>query len=84
MLSMWQNLAGGEGPGLPGPAARSHAVCTCLPWARPFLWVQSPRLGCEHCALCCSPAVKSLISALRRRRSCPGRLKSDFSVLLQK
>lgn len=60
MLSMWQSLAEGEGPGLPGPAARSHAVCTCLPWAWPFLWVQSPCLGHGRCGLCCSPAVKSL------------------------
>lgn len=80
MLSMWQSLAEGEGLGLPGPAARSRAVCTCLPWAPPFLWVQSPRLGRERC----SPAVKSLISALRGKGSCPGCPKSDFSVLLQK
>lgn len=54
MLSMWQSLAEGEGLGLPGPAARSHAVCSCLPWAWPFLWVPSPCLGCERCGLSCS------------------------------
>lgn len=72
MLSMWQSLAEGEGLGLPGPAARLHAVCMCLPWARTLLWVQSPRLGREPCSPCCSPAEKSLVSALRGKGSCPG------------
>lgn len=84
MLSMWQSLAEGEGPGLPGPTAHSHAVCTCLLWTRLFLWLQSPYLGCEHCSLCCFPAMKSLISALRGKRSCRGCPECDFSVLLQK
>lgn len=84
MLSMWQSLAEGEGLGLPGPPAHSHAVCTCLLWAQPFLWVQSPRLRCEGCSLYCFPAVKSLISALRAKGSCRDCPKCDFSVLLQK